>query len=900
MKFSTFKKSILSNIISFRNYEAIKNVDIVNYYTDDAIGNIKKKEYRWSFDNNYWSSWAVLSQSNISGLNTNNNYYLFLEIRYEYTGDITNLNNVNNFSIDCIESKNVISTPPTIETSSGSTHIHVYEQVYSKPDIVVVNNANLLNSLTGEYYLNRSNHIGTQPINSIDNLSTILQELTSNLSVFVNIGAGDVSIYYGKTQSVHEFRELKAGSNHIIMSINEDNTILIDTSLGDYDASIANLYNKTDLLTIQNSLLTGRMSTVESSMTYVTSSLTVVENKVILIESSLNALINKVNIIDASLNVLTNKVNLIDVSLNLLTNKVNLIDVSLNLLTNKVNVIDVSLNSLTNRVNVIDVSLNVLTNRYNITEASLGALTIIIDSSLLSIVNKVNVIDTSLYILTNRHNVTEASLWSTNANLEFLGSDVGNLKSDVSILRGRHNVTETSLGIVTLNQSVIDSSLLVLTNRYNKTESSLGNLTDVRFDASILFISNRLNTTDSSLTTLLNRHNVAETSLGLVTTKESIIDSSLLVLTNRYNKTESSLGNLTSVKFDASILALSNKINIIDSSLTLLTNRHNITEASLGHLTLNFTINDTSLYTLTNKYNITEASLGHLTLDFTTNDVSLYILTNRHNITEASLGLLNLNIDSSILIIFNRLSILDSSLLILTNRHNITEASLNLTNTYALGVGAQLTTLGTDVSILRGRHNITEASLGIVALKQSVIDSSLLTLTSRHNITESSLGNQIIKEINDISLIYAYTDASLLKRDSSINWLISNKLNGVNNIDSCTGSLSSGRMYSYTLNNISYFKKLIVDTGIIISEDVSTIRFTLSPTSYRTSFFADNSSFVYYPQSVHTLGNGPFVISLFENNDQVYVNNNIDASGNVTLSWIQGNLLGTCKLIISL
>ena len=44
-----------------------------------------------------------------------------------------------------------------------------------------------------------------------------------------------------------------------------------------------------------------------------------------------------------------------------------------------------------------------------------------------------------------------------------------------------------------------DSSLSTLTLKYNTTEASLGNLTAIKFDASILILTNRIDTTDSSL-----------------------------------------------------------------------------------------------------------------------------------------------------------------------------------------------------------------------------------------------------------------------------------------------------------------------------------------------------------------------------------------------------------------
>jgi len=979
MKFSTFTKSVLTNIITFKNYEAIKSVGYINYYTDDAKGSIKKKEYRWSFDNNYWSSWEVLSQSNISSLNTNNNYYLFLEIRYVYAGSINSKNEVNNFSIDYTQST-IVNQPIEIESSTGSTHIHVYEQIYTKPQTTLISDCNLLNSLPGSYYLNRANHTGTQLISTVDGLSLILQDLASNISIFDNIGNGDVSIYYGKINAIHQFRELKAGSNRIIFNYNSDNTIVIDSSLGDIDASIYDLYYNISLTNTRidnlESSIFSKLDVLDASITYINSindsqdaSIDNINLKIEVLDSSLNINILKVDVIDSSLNTLTIRHNITESSLGILTldidssilylsEIINVIDSSLDKLTirhniteaslgdlnsikfdssilalnQRIDIFDSSLNLLTINVNVTDSSLDKLTVRHNITEASLGDLSAVkFDASILYLNNIHNItesslgivtsyqliIDNSLYILTNRHNITESSLNITRLYAEGLGSML-------SLLTSRYNVTEASLG--DLSAVKFDASILELSIKHNITESSLGNLTSVKFDTSILYLNNKINVTDGSLYLLTTQQNISEASLGIITQNQLISDNSIYVITSRHNITEASLGNLTSVKFDASILTLSIKLNTTDTSLYTLLNRHNITESSLGIITQKQFVTESSLNILLNRHNITEASLGALTINNNLIDSSLSVLSVRYNITEASLGNLSaVKFDSSILTLTNRLNTTDTSLYVLLGRHNVTESSLNITRLYAEGLGSSL-------SILTNKHNITESSLGNLSAVK--FDASILYLNSKQLVIESSLNNLSYKfDINDASLskltnIYyvtetsvgslttrlnitdasltklnEYVDASLLIRDASITWLSNNKLNGANNIDSCTGSFSHGNIFSYISDNVAYFKKILVSPGISIIEDVSTIRFLLDevpPTTFISTFVADGSSFVYYPETTHKLGYGPFIISLYENNDQVYVNNNIDSNGNVTLSWILGNLSGTCKVIISL
>jgi len=82
--FSDFTRSISGLEITFGNNSVpITYVNSIMYYRDDHSGLFSKKEFRWSFDNSYWSSWETLTPSNLTRIVTYPNKYFYLEIRYE-------------------------------------------------------------------------------------------------------------------------------------------------------------------------------------------------------------------------------------------------------------------------------------------------------------------------------------------------------------------------------------------------------------------------------------------------------------------------------------------------------------------------------------------------------------------------------------------------------------------------------------------------------------------------------------------------------------------------------------------------------------------------------------------------------------------------------------------------
>jgi hypothetical protein len=129
MQYSNFSRSDDGLAITFYNEYPIENVGVIKYYKDNALGSFSKKEFRWSFNDEYWSAWEKLTQSGMSAINTHENYNFFLQIRYtktaEDSGTVTSftLNYEKGTAINCIP----CTTDGTTEIyPQDSSDIHVY------------------------------------------------------------------------------------------------------------------------------------------------------------------------------------------------------------------------------------------------------------------------------------------------------------------------------------------------------------------------------------------------------------------------------------------------------------------------------------------------------------------------------------------------------------------------------------------------------------------------------------------------------------------------------------------------------------------------------------------------------------------------------------------------------
>jgi Chaperone of endosialidase len=204
-QFSSFSKIEEDLTITLYNEFPVTNVETIRYYVDNASpSGFAKKEFRWSFNKEYWSSWQLLVQNAIANIDIDEHAYLFLEIRY--TLNSINSGTVSTFTLYYSTHSNA-SAPPYIlpyvsdyisqkKVDSSSLMIYDYLQKYI---VTRITDSSLLNGYPGSWYLSRYHHTGQQPINTIIGLQTILTDLQSAAGVtqfYVDGSLNDIRAKY--------------------------------------------------------------------------------------------------------------------------------------------------------------------------------------------------------------------------------------------------------------------------------------------------------------------------------------------------------------------------------------------------------------------------------------------------------------------------------------------------------------------------------------------------------------------------------------------------------------------------------------------------------------------------------------------------------------------------------
>ena len=165
MNFSGFTKSLSGNTIKFSNTTPVDSIERIQFYRDNAVGIFLKKEFRWSFNKEHWSSWNILSQESISSIPINKNKWFFLEVVYTYSSSSTAT--CSSFSIEYIPNAGSTIIPSIqYDVTPGVVNIIKTE----------ISDSGLLNGKPGNYYLSRTNHTGSQPIGSISGLEDLLKQ----------------------------------------------------------------------------------------------------------------------------------------------------------------------------------------------------------------------------------------------------------------------------------------------------------------------------------------------------------------------------------------------------------------------------------------------------------------------------------------------------------------------------------------------------------------------------------------------------------------------------------------------------------------------------------------------------------------------------------------------------
>lgn len=247
MTFSDFTRTESGNVILLKNTVPINNVGSLKFFKDNAKGAFSKKEFRWSFNTNYWASWETLNQGNFTRIKAKGPY-LFFEIRYVGSGT------VSSFSVEYLEKTTTAVTSTANGTDVCKTTIPV-EQTVTSQSIKNYDQAHAVNSPTlidadtlcgrdCEYYLWRPNQKGEQPISSVTNLQQILTNLTnainnSSVQDAMNVDGAGVGVYYNRVDKTLYFKKLIEG-NKIFITETPQGQISISMD----DASINELFDE--------------------------------------------------------------------------------------------------------------------------------------------------------------------------------------------------------------------------------------------------------------------------------------------------------------------------------------------------------------------------------------------------------------------------------------------------------------------------------------------------------------------------------------------------------------------------------------------------------------------------------------------------------------------------------
>jgi len=96
---------------------------------------------------------------------------------------------------------------------------------------------------------------------------------------------------------------------------------------------------------------------------------------------------------------------------------------------------------------------------------------------------------------------------------------------------------------------------------------------------------------------------------------------------------------------------------------------------------------------------------------------------------------------------------------------------------------------------------------------------------------------------------------------------------------------------------------LVAGSGATITEDVSTITIAVTGVSGYVSKYTgtfDGTAAVTHAVTAvtHGLGTGPLSVTVYDGTDQVFVDVDCAANGDILLAWTAGSLTASCKYII--
>ncbi|MFW6377139.1 MAG: hypothetical protein ACOCZ5_00700, partial [bacterium] len=486
MIYNYFTRHVRNGVIYFRNDTEIRSVQSILLFNDDSYGTFQKKEFRWSFDNDNWSSWTKLTQSNIASINANGNS-LYLEARYT---PLNNDANVDEFSIKYNDggtiSQVITSGSETIDYSDRQTSSDrdtPQDRWYTK-----VSDSNLLNGKSGDYYLRRYNHIGKQPISSVEGLNDTLVNYF-NVSSDLN--------------NISRIHDISIGLIRNNIDLHEASIYLIEEHIDDIDTSLNNLY-----LGSSTGQVIAWLEDIDASLEYVYSKNKSQDASIVNIKSKndsqdlyIGDLQDKDNQIDSSLNYLYDENKSQNTSISDLESTVVSQDASIEDLQDKDNQIDSSINSIKN---VNNDQTNYINELFDKTSQN--------DSSIKDIYEQNLEIDASLEDIYNKNDIQDVSITGLRDYIEYIDSSLENY------------IEESSLG----NTFSFESGILDVSTDIIRDAKNIGKGKNIFYekDASIL----SFKTIDGS-----NGLLIFDTSQGLIVDASISVSDPLTVYGDTYS-----------------------------------------------------------------------------------------------------------------------------------------------------------------------------------------------------------------------------------------------------------------------------------------------------------------------------------------------------------------------------
>jgi hypothetical protein len=218
------------------------------------------------------------------------------------------------------------------------------------------------------------------------------------------------------------------------------------------------------------------------------------------------------------------------------------------------------------------------------------------------------------------------------------------------------------------------------------------------------------------------------------------------------------------------------------------------------------------------------------------------------------------------------------------------EATALMITPAGLVVSRELGTMAFATATDYTLKTLFDSSVAAIWTKFGSVDTSIAgldTLTQTHT-----------TEINNLESSVGALDLLTQNHTLSISDLSTGKLDAVASTTGITGH----EVYSNEADNIAYIKRLIAGTGVSMISDSSTITISADLTSgvlkYKGTFNGTSSTSLSIPAATHKLGIGPLQVTVYDGTDQVWVDVDCAANGDITLEWTGGSLSASCKYII--